>query len=828
MAYELTFNITEDRRPLVAPSELHEVEGTSPDDKIIFGGKENNVLNDDNWVQARYGEDDSRQVFVNVTQGKNNEPVDLTGINPWFCGRLPGSKKYIIVDNWHGTVVDPHNGRFRFDFPKQAFAVAGSYKRAYFRLVKAGTGYNVATLEFDLEVLADFVFDSIVPQTYITPFFDVLNQLKSAFANYKAQNDKDAKEFKAQLQADSDSFKKQYDDAVKSKQTELQKIVDNFTDKTDTLLKDLNQQGIDTTTLLTTLQANIKSLEDKIKQDGLFTSAEAKKFEDSIQQKFITNYDNVGLMKKANLQEGQYVGTRGYYSAGDGGNAHYLVQRDRDQNCWNEELDNGLYAKLITDNCNRPEQFGAHLDGVNSDSQAVQAAINGGNVVFPQGSKVVVDSPIVLPQKDRIIDFNNSDVHVKNGSLIKVGDSNDTTYHHTFIIKNAKLEFEDVSSERSAFNIFNTYNIRIENITVNNAVDNITVFDFNDCFNMTVNNCFVGSGTGSLKSTAGIRVRETNIPNSQNNFPNNTTNLKIANCLMQNLDRGYDLDGMNGMIDSTVIDNCGASSCNYGYVISGADTTVGVSLRNCRSELAKKADLLLDSDATISNFHSYSDGSTPVGIKVTNNAMHVVFLGYISFDGHYSENAFTCAGAVNASSALFRIFNGEKVDLKNVVFPWRPDIIIGSLSKLNNFMLHNLKVLCVDKKFDISELSTENVSDGIELQVTMQNTGNTYKLIYHNGWHLQNDHLNLVNTNAAIKLKQYYQTPDHPFVAPSDGYVTLQSLSDTDVWQLNMKEEMMLRAKNDIVSMMVKKGMDMYLTSTGEEGAAYFFPIESN
>ena len=282
------------------------------------------------------------------------------------------------------------------------------------------------------------------------------------------------------------------------------------------------------------------------------------------------------------------------------------------------------------------------------------------------------------------------------------------------------------------------------------------------------------------------------------------------------------------MIDTTVIDNCGASSCNYGYLISGSNTTVGVSLRNCRSELAKEANLLLDSDATISDFHSYSNGSTQTGIEVTENATHVVFTGYISFDGHYAKNAFECFGAVNASSALFRIFNGEKVNLKNLIYPWRPDVVVGSLNKINNFMLHNLKVLCVDKNFDINNLSTEDVSDGIELQITMKNTGNIYKLIYHNGWHLQNDHLNLVNTGAAINLKQYYQTPDHPFVAPSDGYVTLQSLSDIDIWQLNMKEEMMLRAKNNIVSMIVKKGMDMYLTSTGKEGAAYFFPIESN
>ena len=155
-------------------------------------------------------------------------------------------------------------------------------------------------------------------------------------------------------------------------------------------------------------------------------------------------------------------------------------------------------------------------------------------------------------------------------------------------------------------------------------------------------------------------------------------------------------------------------------------------------------------------------------------------------------------------------------------------MITGSLSKLNNFLLHNLRILCVDDKFDISTIPTDNVSDGLQLLVTMQNTGNTYKLIYHDGWQLQGHHLDTVNTQGAIKLKPYYNTPDKPFIAPSDGYVTLQSLSMTDIWQLNMKEEMMLRAKDCIVSMPVKKGMDMYLTSTGEEGDAYFFPVESN
>ncbi|KZU93866.1 phage baseplate upper protein [Lactiplantibacillus plantarum] len=169
-----------------------------------------------NWVQARQYEDGMRQVFVTI-KNEDSTPFDLTGCNYWFEGILPdGAHK--ILDAKHGVAIDPVNGQFRFDMPKQAFAVAGSYVQAFFRIMKDGA--SVTTLEFDLQVLADKVISGLVPHDYITPFEDIYNQL--------------------------------------------------------------NKMGTDTQTMLQTLQKQISDLETKIQQAGLFTQAEADAFKQQL------------------------------------------------------------------------------------------------------------------------------------------------------------------------------------------------------------------------------------------------------------------------------------------------------------------------------------------------------------------------------------------------------------------------------------------------------------------------------------------------------------------------------------------------------------------
>ncbi|WP_087842759.1 phage baseplate upper protein [Lactiplantibacillus plantarum] len=169
-----------------------------------------------NWVQARQYEDGMRQVFVTI-KNEDSTPFDLTGCNYWFEGILPDGVHKILDAN-HGVAIDPVNGQFRFDMPKQAFAVAGSYVQAFFRIMKDGA--NVTTLEFDLQVLADKVISGLVPSDYVTPFEDLYNQL--------------------------------------------------------------NKMGTDTKTMLQTIQKQISDLEAKITQDGLFTQAEADAFKQQL------------------------------------------------------------------------------------------------------------------------------------------------------------------------------------------------------------------------------------------------------------------------------------------------------------------------------------------------------------------------------------------------------------------------------------------------------------------------------------------------------------------------------------------------------------------
>ncbi|WP_278844587.1 BppU family phage baseplate upper protein [Limosilactobacillus vaginalis] len=313
MAQELTFNISEDQRKLQGP-----VEAKNFNLKFGTDGVAITHGNPKQWVQGRIGDKELKQVFVNITEGENNTPKDVAGLFLAFVGIIhdKDGRPHRVVDYKHSTTIDVEHGRFRFDFPDQAFTVAGEYQQAFFMLVKEGPGGGcVATMEFDMQVMANFVFTDLVPEDYITPFNDTVDQLLAAckkfkedtaadeakfkqelddayakfqndtntqFSNFKDATDDDLAKFKKANADDIANFKQQYADAVKAKQDELQNIVNNYTDKIDTMLKDLNQQGINTSTMLTDLRSQMAALQDKINSEHLFTEDEAKKFEDSI------------------------------------------------------------------------------------------------------------------------------------------------------------------------------------------------------------------------------------------------------------------------------------------------------------------------------------------------------------------------------------------------------------------------------------------------------------------------------------------------------------------------------------------------------------------
>ncbi|WP_347921089.1 BppU family phage baseplate upper protein [Pediococcus acidilactici] len=223
MGMYLTFTIGKDKRDLV--------------NDITDFHIDNSASTNPQWLQARQNEDGMRQVFVTV-KNEDGSPFNLTGCNYWFQGKLPdGIHK--IIDAKHGVTLDAQNGKFRFDMPKQAFTVAGSYVQAFFRIVRDGE--SITTLEFDLTVLADLVYNDLVPSDYITPFEDLYGKLKDYIT--KANGDFDAA------------------------MTQWKKDVAN-------LINDLNADVSGINLTITEIKSQLSALEDKIKADGLLTQAE--------------------------------------------------------------------------------------------------------------------------------------------------------------------------------------------------------------------------------------------------------------------------------------------------------------------------------------------------------------------------------------------------------------------------------------------------------------------------------------------------------------------------------------------------------------------------
>ena len=226
MAQTLKYVIGKDYRPLT-----------------VLEAKTGNTFTPDydksNWVQARQYEDSLRQVFVEITN-EDGSAYDLTGANVLFEGILPDNE-HKILDNSHVVFYeDPTAGKFRFDMPAQAFSVAGQYKQAFFRVMKDYR--NVATLEFKFEVLADMVVSGLVPRDYISPLDDLFNTIKETETKNVA---------------------------------DLKKIVNDKINEITDLMTTLNQTNSATLSELNSAKTAVEALQEKIKQDGLFTSQEA-------------------------------------------------------------------------------------------------------------------------------------------------------------------------------------------------------------------------------------------------------------------------------------------------------------------------------------------------------------------------------------------------------------------------------------------------------------------------------------------------------------------------------------------------------------------------
>lgn len=280
----LTYRIGADRRAYVKDVQNF---------KIDFSDSNNN------WVQARQYERGLRQVFVNV-QNEDGSPFDLTGCNYWFEGKLP-DKVHKVIDAKHGVPIDPSNGQFRFDMPAQAFAVAGSYEQAFFRIMRGGQ--NVSTLEFDMEVLKDKVISGLIPRDYVTPFEDILDQIEDKqdqadsktqawLVDYKAKLEKVYQNFSTLLDDTSGKADQAVADWQTKFDTAFQKLEQRYSDADSDIKDQMTKWQQQVTSLITDLNSDYASMQLTVnglneKLDSIDKKADEK---DLVTQKQLDDY----------------------------------------------------------------------------------------------------------------------------------------------------------------------------------------------------------------------------------------------------------------------------------------------------------------------------------------------------------------------------------------------------------------------------------------------------------------------------------------------------------------------------------------------------------
>lgn len=271
----LTFHIDKDSRPL---------KGVLDDDVFTIDWSDNNY----SWIEARQYDSGMRQTVVKILTGDGTKtspfiPMDLTGVNPVLEGVLPDSK-HRIFDSQNATMLDATNGEFRYDWPAQAFAVAGSYKQIFFRLMK--NGQSIATLEFKMDVMADKVISGLIPSDYITPFNDLYAKLETIVQN-----------------ADGDlaKFKQTWDD-------NLHALVDKYGSDFNSLQE-----------IITTLQNRVNDIASEVKANNVVTLPMLSKYASC---PVMLGTAHVDLGKDANGYPDLYPSVHAYigkYGAGLGG-----------------------------------------------------------------------------------------------------------------------------------------------------------------------------------------------------------------------------------------------------------------------------------------------------------------------------------------------------------------------------------------------------------------------------------------------------------------------------------------------------------------------------
>lgn len=287
----------------------------------------------------------------------------------------------------------------------------------------------------------------------------------------------------------------------------------------------------------------------------------------------IQNFNNIEEMKQSNnLKSGGLIKTQGFYIAGDGGGADYVIVNDIGEDEADESsiitLKNRLYAKLLINDFVNIKQMGAKGDGNTDDKEIITKVLANNNikeVYFPEGIYIVKDLiNINRPIKIRGENAENTIIKAKDFLSYVPGSS-----IWIILLTNSGAIFENIQLQQ---NITDTENKGML-LGFKNARDVV----FKNCFiyqneqdfgyvdlntnnqNITFENCKFKNTikTKSIKGTGCVMVRE----GEENKT---TNNIYFNNCKFnhESADESIGVWDWFGTVKNVYFNNCTFDDAN--------------------------------------------------------------------------------------------------------------------------------------------------------------------------------------------------------------------------------------------------------------------------
>jgi hypothetical protein len=274
----------------------------------------------------------------------------------------------------------------------------------------------------------------------------------------------------------------------------------------------------------------------------------------------IVTFDNIESMQDSNLlTDGMQCRTLGFYKAGDGGGAHYVIHAGGGNATANGmdaiSCKNNLIAKLVADNnFLNIKRYGAHGDGISDDTEVLSYVLRKPrSVIYMPSGKYMCHTSIIVGTNSSIIgdELTNSSVN-DAGTCLLMYDIPDTTDHTP-----AALTISTFNSIRNLYIKGNQWNITEDRGKLNPKATDHGEWMVQTAVNKTIKTIGLKSETVCYLQNITVQGFETGFKLSSQG---NATQLMASKCVL-----GYNI---YGDMRATSLQ---ASSCIKGFFFGGGN-----------------------------------------------------------------------------------------------------------------------------------------------------------------------------------------------------------------------------------------------------------------